>query len=157
MIYSVAFGVSLAVAVTLALRHGSPGLRRTAIALAANYVAVLVAQAVTYSYAPWVIFIIADTLAALVVLQHPASRVQAAIGGIYVLQIITHVAFGAGGPYHDTRLYLDLLAFGGGCQLLILATGAFHDRGRKVAGARHRRRVAANASSAGLASVEVRK
>ena len=151
MIEAGAYGVILALAVALSCRSGSPALRRTGIALGANWLLVMSAQIFTESYAPWQFFIVLDAVTAFVVLQHPASRAQAAIGSIYVLQIILHVAFGAGGPNHDVRFYLAVLTFGGACQLLILATGAIHGRGRKMAiigsrGGNHSRAASADIS-----------
>lgn len=134
MIEAAGYGVILALAVTMAWRSGSRGLRRTATAVAVNWLLVMAAQAVTQSYAPWFMFVAIDACTAFFVLQHPASKAQAAIGAIYVLQIIIHVAFGTAGPYHDAKFYLAVLTFGGACQLLILATGAIHHgRGRKMA------------------------
>lgn len=132
MLYAAGFAVALVIVSVMVSRGGTPAMRRTAMAMAANLALVWLAQAATRSYAPWLWFIIIDVGTAFVVLAHPASRPQAAIGAIYVLQIVTHIAFGAAASTEHVRLYLDLLAFGGGCQLLILATGAFHDRGRKA-------------------------
>lgn len=148
----------LALLLVLALVHhvGLPSLVRTGWAMAANLALVWISTWATQSYAPWLWFVAIDIGTAFMVLARPAGRAQALIGAIFVMQIITHIAFGASGTVDNARLYLDLLAFGGGCQLLILATGAIHGRRRK------NRSFGAAGSAAGdpaaphLARVEVR-
>lgn len=132
MIPGIAFLIGLAVAMLLAYRSGSPGLVRSGLAMAGNLALVWLGTSALGSYAPWSWFIAIDVATAFVVLSHPASRPQAIIGAIYLLQIVVHVAFGAAGSAEHVRLYLDLLAFGGACQLLTLATGAIHGRRRKM-------------------------
>lgn len=101
--------------------------------LAVNFLAYVSGQLVTGLAAPWLWFLVADSACAFIVLHPPASRLAAIIGSIYVLQIIIHVAFAGAGSGATSRLYLDLLAAGGWCQLLVLATGAIHHgRKRKV-------------------------
>lgn len=134
MIYAVAWGLVTIITVLFVHRFGSPQLRRTGWAMAGNMVFVWLAVWSTGSNAPWGWFIFGDFVAGMVITPKSASRFQSYIGGIYWLQIIVHLAFGFGGAsVFGERQYLDLLAFGGGCQLLILATGAIHGRGRKVA------------------------
>lgn len=134
MMYAVAWGLVTVITVFFVHRSGSPGLRRTGWAMVVNMLFVWLAVWSTGRNAPWEWFIIGDLITAMAILPKSASRPQAYIGAIYALQIIVHVAFGFGGAsVFGERQYLDLLAFGGGCQLLILATGAFHGRGRKVA------------------------
>jgi hypothetical protein len=134
MIYVLAWAALTALALFFVHRSGSPGLRRTGWAMVGNMFFVWLAVWSTGSNAPWEWFIVGDFITAMAILPKSASRPQAYIGAIYALQIIVHLAFGFGGAsVFGERQYLDLLAFGGGCQLLILATGAIHGRGRKVA------------------------
>lgn len=134
MIYAFAAAAAMVAALMLAHRSGSPGLVRTGWAMAGNLLTVWVLVWSTGNFTPWQWFIAVDFVTAMIILRNPSGRPQAYIGAIYALQIIVHVAFGFGGAsVFGARQYLDLLAFGGGCQLLILATGAIHGRGRKVA------------------------
>lgn len=134
MIYAVVWGLVTAITVLFVHRSGSPGLRRTGWAMIGNMLLVWLAVWSIGKDTPWQAFIVVDFVTAMIILRNPSGRSQAYIGAIYALQIIVHVAFGFGGASaFGARQYLDLLAFGGGCQLLILATGAIHGRGRKVA------------------------
>jgi hypothetical protein len=156
VIYAVAFALALMGAGIMAYGSRSAGLIRTTWAMAGNLAGVWLGQWLLHDYAPWLWLIAIDAITAFVVLSHPASKAQAVIGSIYVLQIITHVAFGAAGTVEHVRLYLDLLAFGGVCQLLTLACGGFNGRGRKVAAARGNGGGAAGAAVADIARLELR-
>ena len=156
MASAIAFAVAMAVALAIVRMSGTPSLNRAGWAMAGNMALVWAAQALSGSYTPWLAFTCIDAATAFVVLAHPAGRSQAMIGAIYVLQIITHVAFGAAGAHGDARFYLDLLAFGGGCQLLILATGAIHGRRRKVRRTGLDGGGAGGTAAADLARVEIR-
>jgi hypothetical protein len=151
-----AFAIAVIAAICIARLYGPPSLCRTAWALAGNMLAIWAAQYASGSYTPWQAFLIIDVITAYIVLAHPAGRTQALIGAIYVAQIIAHVAFGAAKAASCGGLYMDLLAFGGVCQLLILATGAINGRRGKVAGARDDGMVPARAVAADLARVEKR-
>jgi hypothetical protein len=134
VIWSLLYGAGIAGVLVATASCKGYGDRRSGSVLGLNYVLVLTGHLLTGSTAPWLWFIAADGLCAWLVLHPPASRIQAAIGALYVLQIIIHVAFAAAGSAVETRLYLNLLAVGGWCQLLILATGTWHHgRRRKVA------------------------
>ena len=130
MIEAVAFGAGLLGAGLLTI-NASPALQRTALALSANWVCVLVAQQATGTLAPWPLFILADAVAAAGVLTHPASKPQAVIGVIYILQITFHIAYALVGAGPATALYLNMLSVGGWLQIATLATGAIHHGSRK--------------------------
>lgn len=128
------FGLGVLVVIAITQADTSASNKGLAYVLAGNFVAYIVAQLSTGDSAPWLIFLAIDSVCAFIVLHPPASRLAAIIGSIYALQIIVHVAFAGAGSGSTSRLYLDLLAAGGWCQLLVLATGAIHHgRGRKVA------------------------
>jgi hypothetical protein len=110
-------------------------LQRTALALAANWLACMVAVAAVGRTDPWMAFAIADAIAAYVVLSHPASRPQAVIGCIYIVQITVHLAYALVGSGPATSLYLNMLSGGGWLQIAVLAGGAIYGSGkRKFAG-----------------------
>jgi hypothetical protein len=137
MIGAIVFGIGFAVALPMAWRSGSPVLMRTGWAMLANFVAVWVITTATGNASPWLAFLVLDAVTARVVLAHPAARAQCFIGCIYVAQIIMHFAFGVADSKEHQIDYLNVLAFGGVCQLLILMMGAYkHGRGRKVASLR---------------------
>jgi hypothetical protein len=135
VIEAVAFGGGLLGAGLLSI-NASPALQRTALALAGNWVCVLAAQWVTGDLAPWPLFILADAGAALIVLSHPASKPQAVIGVIYILQITFHIAYALAGAGAATALYLHMLSGGGWLQIATLAIGAIHHGSRKRRAAR---------------------
>jgi hypothetical protein len=134
MMESVSFAAALLVASLLTLNAGV-GLQRTALALAANWLACMVAVAAVGRVDPWMAFAIADALAAYIVLSHPASRPQAVIGCIYIVQITVHLAYALVGSGPATSLYLNMLSGGGWLQIAVLAGGAIYGTGkRKFAG-----------------------
>jgi hypothetical protein len=131
--WAIAFGVGVLVVLVLTARGTSLSNARLGFVLAANFALYIAGQILTGQSAPWLWFLAVDCLCAFIVLHPPASRLAAVIGSIYVLQIIIHVAFAGAGSAATAGLYLNLLAIGGWCQLLVLATGAIqHGRGRKV-------------------------
>lgn len=133
MIEAVAFGAGLLGSGLLSL-NASPALQRTALALTVNWVVVLAAQWVTGNLAPWPLFILADAGTALIVLSHPASKPQAVIGVIYILQITFHIAYALVGAGLATALYLHMLSGGGWLQIATLAIGAIdHGSGKRRA------------------------
>jgi hypothetical protein len=134
MIYAVMWAVLTAVALVLVYRSGSPGLIRSGWVMAGNMALVWVGTWWFDEMSPWRWFIVIDLVSAFAIVVRPSGRLQSYIGGIYAVQVVVHLLYGFGGAsIYGERAYLDLLAFGGGCQLLILATGAIHGRGRKVA------------------------
>lgn len=133
MILALFFLLGVLVVIAMTQAGTSASNKCLAYILAGNFVAYIAAQLSTGVDAPWLMFLAIDSVCAFIVLHPPASRLAAIIGSIYVLQIIIHVAFAGAGSGATTRLYLDLLATGGWCQLLVLATGAIHHgRKRKV-------------------------
>lgn len=133
----IVYALATLFALWLSYRSGSCALLRTGWAMTGNLIAVWIAINMTNSDAPWFWFILIDATSAYVISAKPAFNPQAYIFGIYIVQIVVSVVFGAASSPADTRLYLDILAFGGVCQLLILATGAIHGRGGKMAFVRH--------------------
>ena len=156
MTEAIVFAIATAAVICITRFCGTPSLHRTAWAMAGNMLAVWGAQYVSGSYTPWLAFLIIDVTTAYIVLAHPATRTQALIGAVYVAQIVAHVAFGAAQSKNCGSLYLDLLAFGGVCQLLILATGAINGRRGKVVDAWPSRMVPERDTAANLARVEKR-
>ena len=156
MTEAIVFAIAVMAVLCVTRFCGVPSLHRTAWAMAGNMGAVWVAQFWSGSYTPWFAFLIVDVITAYIVLAHPATRTQALIGAVYVAQIIAHIAFGAAQVKGCDVLYLDLLAFGGVCQLLILATGAINGRRGKVVGAWRGGVVPARDTAAHLARMEDR-
>lgn len=85
--------VGLAVVALLALSLAHPPMTRTCLAIVGNWLANagFVLLSGDHVAAWW--FALADLTAAAVILRHPAGRVQAAIGWVYVAQIIAHFVF----------------------------------------------------------------
>lgn len=135
MIGSVVFAGAL-VAASLLSMNVSSALRRTAFALVGNWLACMAAVFVLGRYDPWLAFLIIDAVAALVVLQHPASKPQAVIGCIYIVQVTVHLAYALVGSGPATGLYLTMLSGGGWLQIATLAGGAIHGQGKRRAARR---------------------
>jgi hypothetical protein len=131
VIWAFAFGLGVVGVLWLTNAGASVSDRRIAAVLAGNFALYLAGQALSGSAAPWQWFLATDAICAWVILHPPASRTAAWVGSVYVLLIIIHVAFAASGSL-ATRLYLDLLAAGGWCQLVILTMGAINGRRRKM-------------------------
>jgi hypothetical protein len=132
MIESVAFAAGLAGASMLTM-NASPALQRTALALAGNWLACIVVVLLMGVVDPWAAFAAADAVAAFIVLSHPASRPQAVIGCIYIVQITVHLAYALVGSGPATGLYLNMLSGGGWLQIAVLAGGAIHGSGKRWA------------------------
>jgi hypothetical protein len=131
---SIYFGMGLAVACGAADVSERPHMRRTAIILVATFMAVIAANAAFESRDPVLAFLFIDTVAALVLLRHPAMRLQAIIGLVYVAQIVGHF-LRLVSAWNDVDQYLFFLAAGGWLQIIILIGGALHGRrGRLAAG-----------------------
>jgi hypothetical protein len=127
---SAAFAAALLVASLLTL-NASSALQRTALALAGNWLAVMLAYFITGRPDSWTAFAAADAVAAFIVLSHPASRPQAVIGCIYIVQITVHLAYALVGSGPATGLYLNMLSGGGWLQIAVLAGGAIHGSGKR--------------------------
>jgi hypothetical protein len=126
-----AFGFGLGLCSLLAWRMGHAGMGRTAAAMTANWIGVLLAVWLSGSFTPWGLFFALDVATAFVVLRQPASKPQAIIGMIYVSQLTFHVAYALVGSAAASLLYLDLLALGGWLQICTLFWGAIHGGGMR--------------------------
>ena len=159
-----AFAIAVIAAICIARLYGPPSLCRTAFVLAGNMLVIWAVQYASGSYTPWRWFLIIDVISAYIVMTHPyiaavggtAARTQALICAVYATQIIAHIAFGAAKTASCGGLYMDLLAFGGVCQLLILATGAINGRRGKVDNSVGDGMVPSRAVATDLARVEKR-
>ena len=142
MTAALVYGAGLTLAALAAWARGGEGLRRTAVALVANWALVMTGQVITGAYAPWGWFLILDLATAFVVVWHPAGRPQALIGGVLVLQVLVHLAFGAAPGHGDNvRAYLDIIGAGGWLCIASLAWGALHGPGKRLVAAGAGRRV----------------
>lgn len=157
---SIYFGMGLAAACGAAGVSERPHMRRTALVLVATWLAVIFANEITDSRDPSLAFLFIDSVAALVLLERPAIRLQAIfgftvpvlvlperpairlqgiIGLVYVAQIVGHFLHLVS-AWDDTDQYLFFLAAGGWLQIMILIVGALHGRrGRLAAGGTRRR------------------
>jgi hypothetical protein len=147
------FGAGLAVALYCAVVSRHAGLMRTGSVLICNWLVLLAVVTATGKHDPVAWFLVVDFLSALLVLWHPASRPQAAIGLIYMVQIGVHFARYPGGGAGTTE-YLQLLALGGWLQIAFLILGAVDGTARKVTAGDDRRGHAGTAVAAGAARVE---
>lgn len=129
------FAAGLLAASLLAMNAG-PSMRRTALALVGNWIASMMAVVATGMVDPWLAFMAIDIATAAVVLRHPATRPQAYIGCIYIVQITASVAYALVGQGAATGVYLSMLTGGGWFQIAILAGGAIHGQGKRRAIAR---------------------
>ncbi len=127
----VLFGIGLTVSTLAACVTGDGGLRRSAAAMIANWLGVLLVAYLSGNIAPWFLFLALDVATALVVLRQPAGQPQAVIGSIYLFQCIFHIAYALVGSAAAMPLYLDLLALGGWLQLCTLFWGAIHGGGMR--------------------------
>lgn len=115
----IGYFVALCVLAVLILPMRSEQMTRVYAALLCNWAAntSYVLYSGVYDPATW--FAMTDMIAAAIILSHPAGRVQAAIGWIYMAQIITHaVYFLRGGTEIDA--YLTLLDQLGALQMILL-------------------------------------
>ena len=135
MIEVAAFGGGLAIAAVAARRHGGKSMRWAAMTLTLAWLAVLVSVAFAGVNDPWLLFIVIDSVAAFVVLSHRDARCfpETWIGAIFMAQIVCHVVYGFSfGPGPATGLYLNMLAAGGWCQIVVLISGAIYGTGTKI-------------------------
>jgi hypothetical protein len=128
---SIYFGMGLAVACGAAGISERPHMRRTALILVGTWLAVMIVTA-REGRDPTLVFLFIDTVAALVLLRHPAMRLQAIIGLVYVAQIIGHFLHLVS-AWDDVDQYLLFLAAGGWLQIIILIVGALHGRRGRLA------------------------
>jgi hypothetical protein len=99
---------------------GRGAIARCAAIIILNWVAGYEFNELFGTFTPWVWTTMIDTIAAAVILWHPAGRWQAVIGATYVLQIACHSAFAAWSwGAHSYWLTLTAIAW---VQLMILGT-----------------------------------
>lgn len=90
---------------------------RTALTMLLNWAACSGIVLWLEDQAPWQWFALFDAMAAIIVTIRPASKAQAAIGAIYVAEIVAHSGYGIAGilgRHPDVYFYLgelDKLAF----------------------------------------------
>jgi hypothetical protein len=129
---SIYFGMGLAAACGAAGVSERPHMRRTALILVGTWLAVMIVTSWSHSRQPMFAFLFIDTVAALVLLRHPAMRLQAIIGLVYVAQIVGHF-LRLVSAWNDADQYLFFLAAGGWLQIIILIVGALHGRRGRLA------------------------
>lgn len=73
-------------------------------------------------YTHWQFNILTDVIAAFLILRHPAGKMQAALGGMFAVQVSAHVAYGARATWGtpDAIAYYDMLTIVAFAQLLVL-------------------------------------
>jgi len=89
-----AFGLILIVLTIGAVCLRAAPMRRTAIVLLLNWACEVIYYHLTHDSTPWLWWMAADTLAAIVILTRPAGRVQAYIGATYLIEVAFHSAYG---------------------------------------------------------------
>lgn len=112
--------VALLLSAVLVSPIASRAMARTWLAIAGNWAVNTLFVLTTGDATPWLWFAAVDAATAAIILRHPAGRMQAAIGWIYVSQIIAHFVFGIRGDVaagYDYWLLLTRLAW---VQLFIL-------------------------------------
>jgi len=85
-------GILCVLAVAGLLQRNEPMLR-TSLVILANWLANTAFVTIAGVYDPWVWFMLTDAIAAGVVLMHPAGRMQASIGWIYISMILVHFGY----------------------------------------------------------------
>lgn len=107
-------------------------LRRTAAVVAANVGvnAAFVSATEIHDSAPW--YFLVDALSALAILYPPAGRAQAAIGSVYIAQLIMHVVYLVSDPRLAENRYWQVLFGLAVVQLVILGGWAGGNHGRRI-------------------------
>jgi hypothetical protein len=90
-----AYLAALVATACIALLQKSEPMRRTIIALAGAWILNWGFCTLFDVTSPWLWFIAVDTLAATVILWHPAAKAQAVIGTCFLVQIATNIGYGA--------------------------------------------------------------
>ncbi len=135
---SVLFGIGLTVACVAAAVSERPHMRRTVAVLVATWLSVMAVTSYANQRDPLIAFLFVDALAAGILLQHPAMRLQAAIGLVYVAQIIAHF-LRLVTAWDDVDQYLWFLAAGGWLQIIIVIGGSLYGRRGRLAAGGYRR------------------
>ncbi len=129
------FAIGLLVGCLFAVRHGCPLLLRSALVLAANFIACNLSVIAADDVAPVAWFMFFDVASAIVLLWQPTGRTPAILARVYFVQLGLHYAHWASGSV-DTWGYLTMLTVGGGLQIAFLLLGAINGDGRKIRGRR---------------------
>ena len=87
-------GVSAFCGLTWAVTR-TEALMRCLLAVVAVWCAGYLYGAAAGDYTHWAFNILTDGLAAVLILRHPAGKMQAALGGTYAVQVAMHIAYGA--------------------------------------------------------------
>lgn len=156
-VYPYIFGASLLAFASVTWRSDATALRRTALAMAGNWLACMLAVRLSGIADFALAFVLIDALTAWAVLARPAGRVQAVVGGIYLVQIAFHIAYFVAGLFGlgwSPWLYLTILSGAAAVQLTIMVGGGGGGISRWVSDVRRRRaaaRLAWRAGHAGMA------
>lgn len=117
----------LIVIVIMTIITGIGPMRRTAIVLALNWLVNTWFVLHTQIYDPWLFYLFTDSISAWIVLYQPAGRIQSAIAGIYMAQILMHTVYGISkflNPSISASRYWEVLTILGFVQLLMLGVWA---------------------------------
>jgi len=130
----------------VAWRKGTPQMLRTILTIFANWIACEGYVLYTGDPTPWVWFAAVDTIACLIILRQPAGKWQAAIGAIYLGQVIVSFVFGArnilyGANPYTTYDYWLMLTRLGWLHFICFAGWTLHHGGAGSAISRVRRRM----------------
>jgi hypothetical protein len=97
-----------------------PPLQRTATAVLGNWIVNTAFVIVTGIHDPASWFIVTDALSARIVLHQPAARAQAAIGAVYMAQILMHCVYLVSDPAIAEPRYWQVLIALAFVQLIVL-------------------------------------
>lgn len=132
MLVQTIYAVGLLVACLLACQNRCPLLIRSAVVLAANFIACNLVVLTSGMATPVGWFLFFDVASAFVLLWQPTGRTPAILARVYFVQLGLHYAHWASGS--DAWGYLTMLTLGGGLQIAFLIMGAVNGDGRKVRG-----------------------
>lgn len=104
------YAAILCVLILMSLRREA--MARTGIAIALNWILGVAWVMASGDYSPAVAWVLIDFAAAMVILSRPAGRMQAAVGAVFLAEIVAHLLyFMASNPSEDYYLgVLDKLA-----------------------------------------------
>lgn len=85
--------VSLCVFVSMALTMRRAAMARTGIAIALNWICGVAWVRATGDYSPAIAWTLIDFGAAMVILMRPAGRMQAAVGAVFLAEIVAHMLY----------------------------------------------------------------
>jgi hypothetical protein len=123
--------LSAMVIISLALKDGSKA--RAALILLTDWIVCTLLALATGSQYLWHLLILIDFIAALVLLLIPTSRWNAAIGFMYVVEILAHCALGISGETAASRYhYWYTLHYLAWTQAALMLGWIVYDGGRQV-------------------------